>query len=390
MLTILYLFPIIQNLIEKKNILILLTASYGGGAEKLVLDQAKFYNKDVFKLHIITFREGNIENEFRNLKDVKYLCLQTPKKFSFKTISKLLKYIKKNRINMVHAHLIEAELYSFPLKIFAPTLKIILTKHNANEFKKKIFFRLISKIISILVDKIICVSETIKDFSVKYELSSPRKIQIAYNGIDPAKFKKNHINGEIEKSRKKFGFKKDDFLVGIIGRLTKQKGHIYLVKAAEKLINTIPRLKILVIGEGELKDFLEFEIIQRGLQDIFVLTGHIDNMFEIYSILDIVCIPSLWEGLSLVLLEAMSMENLVIMSDLPNNIEVAEENKEAIYFQTGNHEELAEKIYYYYQNPDDAKKIGNNARKKILHKFNYIDNLKKIENLYMDVIGIKS
>jgi glycosyltransferase involved in cell wall biosynthesis len=388
-LTIYFLFPIIRKLSEKKNILILLTASYGGGAERLILDQGLFFDRDKFNLHIITLREGNIESQFRELKEVSYLCLYSPKKFSFKNLRRLIKYIKENNIHLLHAQLFESEFYAFLLKLFIPILKIIVTKHNANEFKKKFLFGFLGKIMSLVTDKIIAVSDSIKDFTIKYEFVKPIKILTIYNGINTSKFQRNIDKDEITNLRNSFCIKENDFVIGVIGRFTKQKGHIILVKAVEYLKEKIHNLKIIMIGDGELKEEILIEIKQKGLETKFLLTGHLDDMSMIYSILDILCVPSLWEGLSLVQLEAMSTENLVIISDLQNNLEVAEENTEAVFFKTGNYEDLANKILYFYQNPHDADSIKTNARKKIIAKFDFKDNLKKLENLYSRLLYIK-
>ena len=368
----------------------MLTASYGGGAERLILDQSRFHDRDKFNIHIITLREGNIENEFRKLKSVKYLCLNVPKGFRLSALFKLISFIRKNKIKLVHAHLIEPEIYTVPLKIFIPGLKIITTKHNANEFKKKRYIGLLCKITSIFADKIISVSDEIKNFSIRYEFIKPDKILVFYNGIDIQKYKKIKSAEKLSEIRKKYGLKDNDFLVGIVGRLTKQKGHNILIRAAELLKDKISNLKIMVIGEGELRQSLVKEVSKRGLQEKLLFTGHVDDMKKIYAILDILCMPSLWEGLSVVLLESMSMKKLVILSDLPNNREVAEDGNEAVYFQTGNHEELADKIFYYYQNPEYGDIIKLNARKKIIEEFNYIDNLNKIEGLYTNILKTES
>jgi len=371
---------------KKKNILILLTASYGGGAERLILDQAKYYDKEKFNLHIITFREGNIENDFKVLKEARYLCLQAPKRFSFKTLSRLIKYINENKISLIHVHLMEPEIYTAPLKILRPSLKIIVTKHNTDRFKKKIHISILCKFLSFFADGIICVSKSTKDFSKKYELVNEKKVHVIYNGIDTRKFRRIENRKVINDFRRKFGLTDHDFVIGVVGRLTKQKGHIYLIEAACLLKNKIPNLKIVIVGEGELKETFEQEAKKKDLQNNLIFTGHVDEMDKLYPILDILCMPSLWEGLSIVLLEAMSAESLVIMSNLPNNKEVARENEEASYFEVGDYEELAEKILYYYNNPEAAERVKKNARKKIVDKFDYLENLKAIERLYLQTL----
>lgn len=366
----------------KKNILALLTSSYGGGAERLVLNQANMYNSKEFNFHVITFRPGHLEKEFSKSK-AKYSTLNTKFRFSITALLRLNSYIKKNKIEILHAHLIEPEIYAMLLKILNPKLNVVITKHNANDFRKSLFWGLLGKLTSVCAENVIAVSGTVKRFSVKYEHISPKKIVVYPNGTDTSKVKraKNAIA-----VRKRLGLKNNDFVVGIVGRLTEQKGHILLIKAAELLKNKIPNLKVIIIGEGELRDSLQYEVEKKKLENNIKFLGFRHDIKEIYSAMDIFCMPSLWEGLSIVLLEAMSSESLVIMSNLPNNREVAEDVKEAVYFKKGDYRELAEKIYYYYKNPKKADKIRQNARKKAVKKFDFRDNLRKIEGLYKYIL----
>ncbi|MBU1626279.1 glycosyltransferase, partial [bacterium] len=362
------LFHIIQKLIEKENILILLTASYGGGAERIILDQIFFFDKNKFNLQVITIREGNIEETFRNQHFAPYLCLKAPKKSFIHSISILNKYIKEHRIDLLHVHLIEPELFSIPLKILNPKLKIIVTKHLANDIRKKFYFSLVLKFISIFIDKMICVSEDRANFACKYETLNPSKVIILYNGTNTEKFQRISDTKKISGLRKDFGLKDDDYIIGIIGRIIKHKGHGYLIDVVRTLKSKIPVLKILVVGDGPYENILKEKIHEQSLDDYFVFPGYQNNLVAIYSILDILCIPSINEGLSTVLLEGMSSQTLAIIADLPSNREIAVDGKEAVYFCPGNHLELAEKIYFSYQNPDIALLIKENARKKIVEK----------------------
>jgi len=378
-----------QNSSKNKriNLLILITASYGGGAEKVVIDQINAMNKDLFDIHLITLRKGNIENIFNNLKNINYSCLNLPKKINLKYIIILNKYIKKNQIKILHAHLIEPELYTIPIKILNPKLKIIITKHGADEFRQKFPFSFILKINSLFTHKIISVSENRKIITSKYETLKKNQAITIYNGINVDKFKKIENISKVTELKNQFNLNNSDFIIGIIGRLIDVKGHLILISACEKLVSKIKNLKVLIIGEGDLKNELINEINKKALNNFFIFSNFKENLDEIYSILDILCIPSLREGLSTVLMEGMASQCLVIASDIENNKEVAEDNKELIYFNSGNQEHLAEKILLYYNDLKKCKEIKINARNKIIKKFNLKQNIQKIEKLYIDTIN---
>lgn len=368
---------------NKKNILILITSSYGGGAERLVLNQMKLYKKESFILHVITIRKGNIENKFIREGGKLYHSLNVKKGFSLVALWKIVKYIKRNRINLIHVHLIEAEIYAFIVKIVCPKVKVIVTKHNANDFLKKISWRLIVKILSLMEDKIICVSnEVYKVFSDI--ISNKDKMVVYYNGII---IKENKKKSWI-KTRDKYGFSNGDFIVGIIGRLTKQKGHTLLIEATKVLKEKIPNLRVVIVGDGELREKLQCYIEKNQLKNKIYFLGYHKDIIPIYSMLDIIAVPSLWEGLSLVLLEAMGQGKVVVASDLPNNKEVITDKKDGVLFRKEKFDELADKIYYLYNNPKELDRIGKNAKIRIMNNFDFNKNLKEIEKTYYDFFKI--
>lgn len=364
-----------------KNILILISASYGGGAERLVLNHMRYFDSSIFKLHVITLRKGHLEEDFCSTR-AKYTCLETKYRFSISDLLKINRYIKENNIKLLHVHLIEAEFYSLVLKILNPGLKTVITKHNTNEFRKIIFFRIFGKIISMFSTAVICVSEAVRNFIIKYEFILPEKTIIFKNGIDLSRnsfISKNKFSSE--QFATEAGITDKNFVLGIVGRLNQQKGHDILFSAVSILKGKIPDLKLLVLGDGELRDSLERKAQDLNIAENIIFMGYRDDIYNFYNLFDILCMPSLWEGLSLVLLEAMSTGTLVIMSDLPNNHEVAS-SKEGVYFKTSDTRALADKIFYYYNHPNEAQEIKQNARRKVEFCFDFEKNLKSIENLY--------
>ena len=263
----------------KQNILTLITSSYGGGAERLVLDQMKLYDQSKFNLYVITFRPGQLEDGFKKT-NATYHCLHTKSRLSLSTLIKLSKFIKNKNIKLIHAHLVEPEIYAVLLKILNPRVKLIITKHNTNDFRKKFGWRIIGKLISMFANRIICVSNEVKRFSLKYEKIKSNKILVYPNGINTKEIRK--VEG-VSKLRKELELNQKDFVLGIIGRLTKQKGHIILLKAIELLKDKIPNLKLLIIGDGELIKKLEQEVIKRGIGDKVKFLGFRNDIKELYT-----------------------------------------------------------------------------------------------------------
>ncbi|MGQ4875838.1 MAG: glycosyltransferase family 4 protein [Promethearchaeia archaeon] len=372
---------------SKINVLLLLSSVSGGGAQRLVLNHMYHFNKRKFNVYVVSLRSGNMSSLFNEL-DEKYYCLNQKSRFSFKNFIKLLHFIKEKKIQIIHTHLLEADTYGFLLKLFLPRIKLISTRHGENKFRKKIYWGLFNYFISLNFYRIICVSQSLCKFIRRYEFIPKKKIILIYNGIDTDFFKKEDHNNL---RKRLLGQKnKDLILIGIVGRLKKLKGHEVLFKALKILKQKgFHNIKVLVLGDGYHFQNLKQLRKELNLEKEILFLGFQKNIKDYYNIFDILCLPSYYEGLPLVPIEAMSCECLVLCSDIPNNTEVIQHGIDGIIFKTGDHHDLALKIEEVLINKYNNDKLKENARKKVLKKFNFKKTIKNIENLYFKALKIQ-
>ena len=173
-------------------------------------------------------------------------------------------------------------------------------------------------VLSWFVNRIVAVSEGVKSDLVKYEHISPGKIQVIYNGIDASKFR---VKIDRKKKREELGIDRDDKVIGVGVRLSEQKGINYLIEAVSIVVKSFPNVKLLIIGDGECRTYLEKLASDCGIADKVIFTGFRSDIPEILQIIDVYALPSLWEGHPLVLLEAMAAGKPVVASDIPGNRE---------------------------------------------------------------------
>jgi len=364
----------------KINVLILITSSYGGGAEKLVLEQITQKSNSI-NYFIATLRKGNIESEFK--KYHQYICMDTKFKLSIKTILLLNKYIRKHKIKILHTHLLEADVCGFLIKLLNPKLKLISTRHSSNDpLRKKAFMKLTSNLLSINFNKIIAVSKDVQKFLITQEKIPQNKIKTIYHGTDPRQFKKQ----KNKQTLKELNLSENNFIIGIVGRLSKEKGHKYLLKAISTLNKKIRNIKLLIVGEGKLLSELKKYARKQGIKQNVLFLGFRKDMPNLYSIMDVFCLPSLFEGLPIVLTEAMSSESIVVCSDIPNNKEIIQNGKDGILFQVKNDKQLAKILYEIYKNPQKYESVKSNAINKVYELFDYKKNLRKIEEVYVECL----
>lgn len=360
----------------KINILILVTEAIGGGVERLIYDQMRFYKTEKFNLHVITLRKGYLDTEFSKT-SARYTCLEVKHRFSYKAFQQLKNYINNYDINIVHTHLYLPDFYGFLLKIAVPRIKLFTTKHNTNQFRKKLFWGLLDNVLSLPATCIIAVSKSVKNFISKYEHIHPSRIKVIYHGVDISRFTKTMRPDSL---RSQMGIRKNDFVIGIVGRITEQKGHEYLFKAVSILKNSIPDIVVLVIGTGDLQPRLMNMCRDLNIMKHVKFLGHRKDIPELYKIMNVLCLPSIYEGLGLVLVEAMLSGTIVIGADVDGIKEIIEDNINGFLIPPRDSQSLSNILYLIFTLQYD-RKLQLRA-KEIIKKFDYRKNLKNIELEY--------
>lgn len=289
--------------------------------------------------------------------------------------------------NIIHSHsqfgTIAAIYSSLPKRSF----KIVRTAHVTQEWGKSIYSRLQKLVWGEIVfpfflDAQVAVSKAVQKSVEKYIGNQLRrkKIWIIHNSIS---IPKDSILNKFDEKKKSC-----EFIVGTVARLTEQKGINYLIEAAEIVSQQNPHIKFLIAGEGELKDKLMNQINNSGLSERVVLIGQHSNIYQFLSKIDLFVLPSLWEGLPTVILEAMAAGVPVIATDIPGTDELIEDGVNGWLVQPKNSIELANKIMEAINLPHIRRKYVLESKQR-LSRFS----MDKIANQYLvlffDLLGKK-
>lgn len=290
-------------------------------------------------------------------------------KYSFGPLAKVKNIIKREKIGIIICHLFRSQIFGYMLKkIYFPNIKLIFYEHGEILQNHK-YYNLSVKIMEHHVDKFISVSESAKEELVKKANIAPEKIKVIYNFIDLKKFGRKNIGWNILQEKEKLGFKKNDFIIGFAGRLAKVKGCEYLIRALP-LLNF--KYKVLIAGDGSEKEKLRELVKSLGIRDKVIFLGYRNDMEKIYSLLDVLVVPSLSESFGNSIMEARAMQVPIIASDLPAIRETLKYTR-ATLFKMRNYRELAEKITLLRYNP---VRISKDKSASSLE--NYLKNLNRI------------
>lgn len=374
-----------QKLVMDKNrkirVLQLVTGFSIGGAERKLLELVNFIDRDRFDITVCAVGiSGPLKKKFEETGCDVFVYIKKHK-FDFSQIIKVAKLMKRRKIDIVMTTLFYADIIgTFAALIAKVPCRVSweVSSHpdesRGNTLRHKIFYRFCMK----YVDKIVAVSEGVKKFLIEERNINISRIQTIHYGIDLSKF--NMIDGRSK--RDELGFNSDDRIIGVGARLTVQKGHTYLIDAAPGILGKFPNTKFVFVGDGPLRSRLENKIKKNGLSPYFYLLGFRDDMMEIMNTFDIFVLPSLFEGLPNVILEAMACARPIIATAVDGTPEAIIDGNCGILVPPRNPQALVESAVRLLNDPILANKMGLRARERVENYFRNDRQFMKFQELY--------
>jgi glycosyltransferase involved in cell wall biosynthesis len=189
-------------------------------------------------------------------------------------------------------------------------------------------------------DRIVTVSEFQRDWALRVGIGSPEQVIAIPNGVPSDRVEARRSRAEV---RAELGIG-DAFMILSTGRLAEQKGLEYLIRAAALLRRGMPAARIVLAGDGPLGRELAELVASLGLEDAVALLGHRSDIGDLLAASDLVVLPSLWEGLSISLLEAMAAARPVVTTSIGSNREVTNDGEAAVLVPPKDPESLAAAI----------------------------------------------
>lgn len=292
----------------------------GGGAQKLINDllpRMAQRGLDVSVIIISSDREKYIENLRKNNIEVHVM----PEEASnhLKRIIYLKKYIEAHDFDIVHANLYPMFYYCSIVKMISKKkFMLVMTEHNTDNRRRRMpLLQPLESFIYGRYNKIISISEMTQENLLNWV--KPKDIQryvVIDNGVDVDSFRKASpfSISEIDES-----CDPGDIYIGMVGSFTEQKNHVSMINIMELLPENY---KLVLVGEGKLQGEIGDLVNRKGLSARVIFLGFRHDVAEIMHSVDIIAIPSKWEGFGLIAVEAMACGKPVVAYDVPGLSEV--------------------------------------------------------------------
>jgi glycosyltransferase involved in cell wall biosynthesis len=371
----------------KTNILHTIRQGKIGGGETHVLDLVRELDRDKFNSTVISFTDGEMVDRLGKM-GIKCYVIPTTKPFDFSVWSKVGKIAARENTNIIHAHGTRACSNSFRAakKLNIP---LIYTIHGWSFHRTQpVFIKTVRELSERLLVWQSTVNIAVSDANRKEgidRLKMPHSVVIK-NGVNLDKF---CPEGAYKDIRQELGIAREATLVGYIVRLTEQKDPLTFIRAIRCVMDRKPDgdIRFLVVGDGDLKQQAVKLADQLGVSSQIIFQNFRTDVPDILHAIDIYCLPSLWEGLPIGLLEAMAMRKTIIATPVDGTREIVSDRENGLLVPVKDPEKLADAIIELHHNRLFARQLAGNAHKDIEQKYNVLKMTGEIEDIYRQVLA---
>jgi glycosyltransferase involved in cell wall biosynthesis len=234
-------------------------------------------------------------------------------------------------------------------------------------------------------DATVAVSESTRNYLLKEKKLNPDRVLVIRNG--------RRLNGfspdanRRQALRRELGIAAEDPVVGVFGRLEEQKGHRYLIEALPKVLEKIPALHVLFAGDGSLRAELENSVRTRGLDRSVHFLGYRQDWMNWMDATDIVALPSLYEGMPLVPIEAGAMGKPVLATAVDGTCEVVVDGQTGVLVSPAQPEALADALIALLRDPEKQRAMGEAGARRALDLFSLEQQVRETAVLYERLLG---
>jgi len=366
-----------------------------GGGERVFSQIIRGLNRERFGVFVASCPGGIFEKKLTEV-GVKIDTLDMTSRYNLGTILKLKNIIKTRNVQIVHSQGGRADFFariaarSANVPIIISSVAMLVEGYDVSLLRKGLYV-LMDRWTERWVNKFIILSEASRRTLIERHKIPQEKIVKIYNGIEIEEYNPDLKEARRKKLevRRKLGLKNDMLVIGAIGRLVWQKGFEYLIQAIPKVIEVFPETRFLIVGEGPMRRRLEELGEKFQVKDNIIFAGFRSDIKEILESIDLLAMPSLLEGLPMVLLEGMAMSKPIVATRIEGITEVLEDGKTGLLVPAQDPHALAEAITEILNNKTKANLLGQNARKIAEEKFSVKKMVEQLEWVYEKLLNEK-
>jgi glycosyltransferase involved in cell wall biosynthesis len=310
-----------------------------------------------------------------------------------KAILDLTGHLRTRPYQVVHTHNSKA---GFIGRLSAKLARVPAIVHTVHGFAfhpqeppwRRFLFRNLERLAAHWCDRMIFVSQPLVEWASKEKIGCMSKRARIYSGIEMERFQPVSEQ-EKRRLRARWGLGEQNAVIGIVSKLWEGKGHDLLIQTFKEIRKEMPQARLVIVGEGYLMESLRTLVSQLQLSDVVIFTGFLEEIPQIIATFDVAVLPSYFEGMGRVLLEAMAMEKPVVGTRVGGIPDLIEEGLNGFLVSPGSRKELASTILKILSDKALAARMGLEGLKKMTDRFSAESMVRSIEVVYRDLLKEK-
>jgi len=370
---------------DKVRILHLIATRFIGGPEKQILQHAISASSSNMEIWLGSFRDFPKRSEF--LEHAERVGLPTAEfssgRFGPRTIVELARTLREKRISVLCTHGYKANLLGWAASRLTGCPQIAFARGWTGENWRIKFYESLDRFVLRWTNWVVCVSRPLAEEigRIRSGRTSPQLIP----NCALLQFRSPTLPVDRSPIRRTLRLPQDSFCVCAAGRLSPEKGHRYLLQAVARLTGRIPRLVLILLGEGRERATLEDLARDLGIRKHVIFAGFKKDIRPWIQACDLLINPSLTEGMPNVVLEAMALGIPVVATAVGGVPDLIQNGKSGLLVPPARDEILAAAIYRLFANPAEARHLVQNAQIQ-LEEYSPARQCQKLLSLYSEVL----
>ena len=309
-------------------------------------------------------------------------------KADLRVLPRIVRMARREHVDLIQTHMDLADYYGAAAARLTGS-RLVSIRQNADEFRtrrtwKRPPFLALEHLSYAAADAVVAVSEGLVDFLARAERLPRHKTVVIPNGVDEMIAARAP---ERSAARRTLGWPAAGPVLGSVGRLAEQKGHRYLLLAFPAILAGHPEARLVLAGEGPERAALEAEARRLGIDGRVLFLGHRDDVATILAALDLFAFPSLWEGMPMALLEAMSLALPVVAARGVGVDEAVTDGVTGLLVAPRDVEGTAAALLRLLRDPAEAARLGDAARCRVHERYALGRVADQFDRLYRRVLG---
>jgi len=303
-----------------------------------------------------------------------------------RVLRRLVRLFREHRVDVAHAYLFHPNALAPVAARLARVRAAVVSKRSLDRYPSRLE-RYAVKLGNALADRVMINADAIGRFVAAEEGCPRAKMVLIPNGVRDEALE---VTADAAAKRRELGLAAGTPIVGAVSRLAWKKGITHLLDAVPHVLESVPEARVVLAGDGPLRQELEAQAAALGVRERVIFLGSRPDTIEVMSAFDVFALPSVVEGMSNALLEAMAAGRPVVATDVGGNPEVVVDGETGLLVPPGDSVPLAAALVKLLQAPELAAEMGAAGRRRVVDRYRLEVMTRRIEDLYEELLSRKA